>query len=481
MLLPHLALLKNLTQTLNDRAVLALHDGNRDAAWTNLMAATRLVTAWNPEPVEISHRVRFGNARLVFSATWQVLQTNGWTDERLASLQKEWETPDFLGSLPEIQAFRRASDLKALEQSSAGPQVLENGKEEDAARLLLFYRDREIEFRHAVQADNWQQMRQLPGVTNDVVFTPKYQYRGPFLMTLNHRFTSSYMITQLYGGTSLLGMAAEAEAERRILLVALALERYRGKYGHYPGKLDSLVPEFLASEPADYMTSQPLHFGVDGDGHFFLYSVGLDCTDNGGEVQKQPSQEEKFTSLRNPRMAVPQTDIVWPLAAPVPMVVAFREQQTKEAAAFMAKRKAEAEVEEQQNRQEAEQSRQTAMKLLLAEKPSLGEEPVYQGKPLSLWVVKAGQIEEYHDAPADAVAAIRAIGTNAVPFLLEWMPHPGVERPVEGFPDWDGVQIAWWALGSQGKSAIPALARVISLPRHTMDDYSGWTESAKAI
>jgi hypothetical protein len=74
-------------------------------------AATRLVTAWNPEPVEISHRTRFDDAKLVFAAAWQILQTNGWTDDQLARLQQEWETADFLSSLPEIQAFKRAADL----------------------------------------------------------------------------------------------------------------------------------------------------------------------------------------------------------------------------------------------------------------------------------------------------------------------------------------------------------------------------------
>src|ERR1700677_1173982 len=91
MLLKHLSILKDLTQTLDDRAMLALHDGNRDAAWTNLLAATRLVTAWNPEPAKISHQVRFDDVKLVFAATWQVLQTNGWMDDQFARLQREWE------------------------------------------------------------------------------------------------------------------------------------------------------------------------------------------------------------------------------------------------------------------------------------------------------------------------------------------------------------------------------------------------------
>lgn len=120
-------------------------------------------------------------------------------------------------------------------------------------------------------------------------------------------------------------------------------------------------------------------------------------------------------------------------------------------------------------------------KSALSSRIALREEPFYEGKPLSFWVKKVGQIEEYNGAPEDAVAAIRAIGPRAVPFLLEWTPHPGAERPVEGYPSWTDVEIAWWALGNEGRSAIPTLARLISKPRRNMHDYSVWTESAKAI
>jgi hypothetical protein len=111
------------------------------------------------------------------------------------------------------------------------------------------------------------------------------------------------------------------------------------------------------------------------------------------------------------------------------------------------------------------------------------EQPVYQGKPLSYWVIKVGQIEEYNGAPDDAMEAIRVIGPKAVPFLLHWMPRPETLRHDRsgGTPGWDAVEIAWWALGSDGKSAIPVLARIINQPQRTMDDYSVWTESAKAI
>ncbi|HEV2434559.1 MAG TPA: HEAT repeat domain-containing protein [Verrucomicrobiae bacterium] len=478
MLLPHLALLRDLTQTLTDHAMLALHDGNREEAWTNLMAATRLVTAWNPEPAEISHVVRFDDANLVFNATWQVLQTNAWTDDQLARLQHEWETADVLSSLPEIQAFKRAGNIKQIEQDVLASQKPDAGMYEDERQVLLFYRDREIEFHNAIQAGTWRQMRQMPGVTNETLFVPKYHYRGRFETSLTLRRMPLRLQEH---GTSFLGLAAEAEAERRIIVTAVALERYCGKYGRYPETLQILAPEFLKSVPVDFMTGQPLHYRVTEDGHFLLYSAGLDCVDNGGKIQTPPTEKGKIRRLTNPNTAVPESDIVWPLAASSAEVVALRKEQSQSEAERKAQREARAKADEQRERQQAEEMRQAAMKKLLAENPSLGQEPVYQGKPLSAWVIKVGQIEKYNGAPEDAVAAIRAIGPKAVPFLLEWMPHPGAEKPVEGAPGWDDVDIAWWALGSEGKSAIPTLAHLISRPRRTVDDYSVWTESARAI
>jgi|SRR5579884_94176 len=129
------------------------------------------------------------------------------------------------------------------------------------------------------------------------------------------------------------------------------------------------------------------------------------------------------------------------------------------------------------------------------------EEPTYHGKALRYWVMRLGS-DELHGAPKDSIAAIRAIGPKAVPFLLEWMPRPKPRRPAwvtrvlrfcsdrlpisatqkkDDVPRRDCIEIAWAVLGTEGKSAIPVLSRVISQPPAGMDDYSAWNESAKAI
>src|SRR5207248_748435 len=141
--------------------------------------------------------------------------------------------------------------------------------------------------------------------------------------------------------------------------------------------LQALAPEFLKSVPTDFVTGQPLHYRVVEDGHFLLYSVGLDCVDNGGKVQSRPSGEERYTRLTSPNMALPESDVVWPLAASSAQVVAFRKQQAQVEAQRHAKREAEMEAQEKADEQRAEELRRAAMKKLLARNPSLRKEPVY--------------------------------------------------------------------------------------------------------
>ncbi len=346
MLLPHLAVLKKLTQTLGCRVLLDLHDGNQAAAWTNLMAATCLVTAWETEPMEISHLIRFTDTKVVFNTTWQALQTNGWSDEQLARLQQEWESANFFTNLPETIAFEGASAVALCQQGKqevsefkipfneffivslqdpreiwlqmrdawyatqsrqSYDQYRRYGMYDDETNLLLFYRNREIEVRNAIQARSWMQMRELPGVTNQIYFHSKYGSPLQAMMNM-HRIQLAYQLE----GISFMGRAAEAEARRRILITAIALQRYREEYGSYPDTLAKLAPEFLKAVPPDFMDGHPLRYRLANDGHFFLYSVGLNCADDGGKFPTRPKGVQDWQA--GPGNAhLLGTDILWPL------------------------------------------------------------------------------------------------------------------------------------------------------------------------
>jgi len=94
------------------RAILELHDQRHAGVWTNLLALTRLVTAWQTEPMEISHSIRFRWVLTAQRVTWEALQAKDWGDDELALLQREWESPNFFNGLAETAALARASTVE---------------------------------------------------------------------------------------------------------------------------------------------------------------------------------------------------------------------------------------------------------------------------------------------------------------------------------------------------------------------------------
>lgn len=353
MLLPHLATMRRLEQSLAARTLLELHEGHADSAWTNLLALTRLVTAWKIEPVEVSQLVRFGMVWTAFNATWQTMQYDQWPDEKLAALQHEWESADFFSSLPDAVAFQGACQVQlcqlqrqqpltggrplseiarqpgtaiaALKLSWNAARYRSYGTFVDEKNLLVFYQQRELEMRRAIASPTWQQMQALPGVTNPPVFT------SPYPSPLQIMIRMGAMRARVMGdNSSLLGRAAVAEAQRRVAVAAIALERFRLRQGAYPRTLAELAPEFLKAAPVDIMDGNPLRYRLTDDGHFVLYSVGLDCIDDGGNLRApslSPTRRPGF-GMAGPE---PGENIVWPRPAGAAAVAAEQQQATEAA------------------------------------------------------------------------------------------------------------------------------------------------------
>lgn len=270
-----------------------------------------MVTAWQVEPVQTSQNVRFTCLETAYDVTWQALQAGDWPDDRLAQLQREWESLDVFKSLPDTVAFIGASYVD-LVQREDDPLVVEGEK-----ALLLFYHDREVEMRRAIQSQSWAQMRQLPDMTN-VFFLLPLETNLPRRVRAQLNMRRSILETTARMGDghadiSLAGQAAQAEARRRILITAIALERFRLKHGSYPKSLDALSPDWLETPPIDFMNGKPLRYSLYNNGHFLLYSVGLDEKDNGGKMAVEPDiDDDLIARLKKLQM---DSDIVWPLPA----------------------------------------------------------------------------------------------------------------------------------------------------------------------
>ena len=329
----NLSAFKQLTFGLTYRMLLELHDRNRDGAWTNLMALTRLITAWDIEPAEISHMARMANMMTVELATWQALQNKTWTDTQLAALQHEWDSLKLLDNLNETAALaganavmmcrldrETASDATILRQTAtellhsprAGWHTLvanyrdlawrNQGSYEYENALMLYFGKREQEINRAISVHSWLEMRGLPGVTN-VAAMPTTSTSTGFLLT--HQIGSQ---SPSLAGT-LFGRAAMCESKRRLLVTAFALERYRLQSGTYPQSLVELRPKLLTEQLLDFMDGKPLHYSAT-NGYFLLYSVGLDCEDQGGDMTRIKHWHEENGS-RGYSLG-PENDLVWP-------------------------------------------------------------------------------------------------------------------------------------------------------------------------
>jgi hypothetical protein len=356
-----------------------------------------------------------------------------WSDERLAQLQHEWDNADFFKTLPETAAFERACARDACERyrlQPGGPgtpagllakelfqrpgavvaelkyrwqeaRYRHYGSFEDEKAAMLFDRDREIELRRAVESPTWEQMRQFPGATNRAVFQSKFSSR--LQMMLSRR--QGGLAFQRGGGT-LLGRAAEAEARRRILVTAIALERHRLRHGAYPKSLDELAPALLKQPPLDFIDGKPLRYRLTQDGHFVLYSLGLDGVDNGGRLSRVSQPGLPFGG-RGPlvgpggggplggfggggpfmgagggrRFGGPQApELVWPRPASAAEAELVHQEQQK-----AAERQA-GDIEDLQANAWWDHTarRQAKVEKILAAPPApLTNEPAYRGRPLS--------------------------------------------------------------------------------------------------
>lgn len=71
------------------------------------------------------------------------------------------------------------------------------------------------------------------------------------------------------------------QARRRLFIVELALHSYQSEKGAVPGRLQDLVPAYVATIPLDPFNGNPPVYRVGADG-YQLYSVGPNRVDDGG-------------------------------------------------------------------------------------------------------------------------------------------------------------------------------------------------------
>jgi hypothetical protein len=322
-----------------------------------LLATTSVLTHFAPNPTAQSHTAKSESARFAFWTLWNALQFGGWSDSQLSELQRRWEQFNVWQGIPETVEFQCACFLAVAEEelslllgsrhgwaalwkdafhspSLAWGEFVDDSRRRryssldfpsDESAFLLHCLDLASGLRRAAQCATWSEIQQLAKSSQPLPFAPS-KSSGTITWDDMHEFTPAAASEP----SGLLGMAAETEALRRIVLTALALERHLLRRGAYPASLEEIDSDLLVSPAIDFMDGKPLRFRLAREGRYVLYSVGLDCTDDGGRQQPQV----QIASLRSSTFSHGFSqgfDLVWPRPASQAESEQFNREESRKA------------------------------------------------------------------------------------------------------------------------------------------------------
>lgn len=312
---PPFVQLRTAAQWLTADLVLALQADQKARARADVVALAQLAQLHREDPTLVSLMIRTAITGLGLTATWEALQADGWSEADLAAMQRTWEEVDLLAALERTLVGERAfgemgftmarnrdpdfrHTMGYLLDPTTNPYWRMHIDSDELFMLRHYQRSLEAIRRlrgNGVWSDARRDFDATAAELTAALGHPikRYRYVLSGLMIPNTTRASTTLVRN--------------ETQRRLTLVALALERYRVRHGKYPADLAALIPEFLTAAPLDLMSGRPFGYRLNADGTFTLYSVGEDGLDNGGNPQP--------TSVTNRFDLWSGRDAVWPKAS----------------------------------------------------------------------------------------------------------------------------------------------------------------------
>jgi type II secretory pathway pseudopilin PulG len=322
-LLPSVQKCREAGSLLACRAMAKAGDGEYEAAWQDLLACQRLgrmlarggtliedlvgialvAIATNAEVTLIGHGKHTSKRLLAWAADLRALPPMPPMADKFA-LSERFMTLDSLLNI----AHHGLDGISALSGPSSPPAT----KNELLSRMFSRSIDFDPAFRNANRVfDECEAALRLPDRAT----------RGAAIAQINSevdqavrsgrqkgivgRMTASKSSRGEHIGNILIGLLLPSmskvmdandrtEQTQANLQVALALAAYRADTGRYPGKLEELIPNYIAVIPGDLFSGKPLIYRPKEAG-YLLYSVGINGIDEDG---RWTDDEPKGDDLR---------------------------------------------------------------------------------------------------------------------------------------------------------------------------------------
>jgi hypothetical protein len=286
-LLPHVHQLRTVVELLTLDAALRANRGDMEDAMRSCRAALNTGRSLGDEPFGLSQLIRAHCALIAVRALERTLAAGTVSPKALHELQElladEAAVPamlmagrdlrvSFFEPLDRMRTGRFDATVYKIKPSflgTTGDGLIDSSQARACEAAYLRYTNAVVEIAKLPSAEQEKRLEELAQPTQPL---PK-------------------LLAALTGGSDWVRLARtfnRRQAEMRCATAALAAERYRLKEGHWPDRLDALVPHYLAAVPLDPMDAQPLRWRRLPDG-VVVYAIGPDRRDHDGKLdRKQP-------------------------------------------------------------------------------------------------------------------------------------------------------------------------------------------------
>jgi hypothetical protein len=296
------------------RAMLRLNEKQYQAAWDDLMACRRLGRLVGQGPLLVEALVGYAIEGLAVSGQMKFLAEAELTAEEWATLQRD------VASLPprapladKIDRGERFGGLDLiLAVARQGPKALTGvtpgNLDNPLTGILLRGIDWNVplatlnewmdRFVAAFKIESPKERALAMETVQDDLHAMVGRSKEPWSIAraVASRRRASEKIGDIFVALMMPAISAVFQAEARIktnddlLVIGLALARYKAEQGKYPEKLEQLVPSILKALPADAFASTPFVYKKRGNG-YLLYSLGANQTDEGGKGYDQDGDD----------------------------------------------------------------------------------------------------------------------------------------------------------------------------------------------
>ncbi len=302
--------LRTVAHALLLRAMLHLGHGRVEEAWQDILTLQRLGRLMSQDAFLISTLIGCAIYAMATRGAEQLLIHAELDEHTAMRFLRQWrQLPPTVNVAETVQWSERitaldmmilvvkrtrSADRKALRQTVGGWVPLRGVDVNHLLRRLNQYYDQCVQLlqnqsysQAEAQFDTWElQLRQA--ATDPLLIA---------LALVNRTARSELVanvVAELLIGAIMASKAAELRThqDHRLIETGLALAAYRARHGHYPEKLDALVPQLLPQVPPDlFAPGKTVIYRREGEG-YVLYSVGQNGVDDGGLPQSLKNMDD---------------------------------------------------------------------------------------------------------------------------------------------------------------------------------------------